>query len=48
MAKKKKIAEGHDPSRKGKGGPYGPPVPGGGGNPFRTALKTKKKKKKTA
>ena len=29
----------HDPSRKGKGGPYGPKIPGGGTNPFRKDIK---------
>ena len=31
----------HDPSRKGKGGPYGPKVPGGGTNPFAHKAKAK-------
>ena len=33
----------HDPSRKGKGGPYGPKVPGGGTNPFAKKAKAKTK-----
>ncbi len=31
----------HDPSRKGKGGPYGPKRPGGGTNPFKAHKKLK-------
>ena len=38
---KKKPGEAYDPSRKGKGGPYGPKIPGGGTNPFAHKAKTK-------
>ena len=40
----KKPGEAYDPSRKGKGGPYGPKVPGGGSNPFRTAKSNQNKR----
>ena len=41
----KKPGEAYDPSRKGKGGPYGPPRPGGGTNPFAKKAKAKTKRK---
>ena len=37
----------HDPSRKGKGGPYGPKIPSGGTNPFKKAKAKTKAKRKT-
>ena len=43
----KKPGEAYDPSRKGKGGSYGPKIPGGGTNPFSHKAKAKTKKRKT-
>ena len=37
----KKPGEAYDPSRKGKGGPYKGPIPGGGTNPFAHKAKAK-------